>query len=324
MTTPRTLAALSASALVLTLAACSPGGDGPTEDEFYSPLNEYLSAAWGGDLSEEDWMAQAEEDQRIREEIVAECMAEQGFEYIPVVDIGWGSSSGDEWNPDDREWVAQWGYGAVRYPGMNDVPDPDEQMVDPNQEYVESLSESEMTAFYEALYGPQPTEEELNEDGSYDYNWETAGCQGFAENEISGENPIDSDEHKPLMDAINELYMQMETNPAFAEVDAEWVTCMADAGFSGFSTQPDAQNSVYDELNSYYEGMTEFIEDDPALDEIADREVELALADLDCRESTDYRERRQAVSVELEEQFIADNKAALDALVADAEQGQGQ
>lgn len=323
MTTPRILAALSASALILTLAACSPGGDSTSsEDEYYSPLNEYLSAVWGGDVSEEDWMARAEEEQRIREDIVAECMVEQGFEYTPFVDMGWSSSSADEWKPDDREWVAQWGYGAVKSPGMNDAPDPEEQVVDPNQEYVQSLSESEMMAFYEALYGPQPTEEELNEDGSYDYNWETAGCQGLAEHEVSGDDPMQSDEHKPLMDSINEFYMQMETTPELADIDAAWADCMADAGYSGFTKQYDAQESVYTELNSYYEGVTEFIEDDPALDEIADREVELALADLDCRESTDYRERRQEVAVALEEQFIADNKAALEALVADAEQGQ--
>lgn len=323
MTTPRILAALSASALILTLAACSPGGDSTSsEDEYYSPLNEYLSAVWGGDVSEEDWMARAEEEQRIREDIVAECMVEQGFEYTPFVDMGWSSSSADEWKPDDREWVAQWGYGAVKSPGMNDAPDPEEQVVDPNQEYVQSLSESEMMAFYEALYGPQPTEEELNEDGSYDYNWETAGCQGLAEHEVSGDDPMQSDEHKPLMDSINEFYMQMETTPELADIDAAWADCMADAGYSGFTRQYDAQESIYTELNSYYEGVTEFIEDDPALDEIADREVELALADLDCRESTDYRERRQEVAVALEEQFIADNKAALEALVADAEQGQ--
>lgn len=323
MTTPRILAALSASALILTLAACSPGGDTTSsEDEYYSPLNEYLSAVWGGDVSEEDWMARAEEEQRIREDIVAECMVEQGFEYTPFVDMGWSSSSADEWKPDDREWVAQWGYGAVKSPGMNDAPDPEEQVVDPNQEYVQSLSESEMMAFYEALYGPQPTEEELNEDGSYDYNWETAGCQGLAEHEVSGDDPMQSDEHKPLMDSINEFYMQMETMPELADIDAAWADCMADAGYSGFTRQYDAQESIYTELNSYYEGVTEFIEDDPALDEIADREVELALADLDCRESTDYRERRQEVTVALEEQFIADNKAALEALVADAEQGQ--
>lgn len=323
MITPvRTLAALSASALVLALAACSPGGGDAAEDEYSSPLNDYLSAVWGGDLSEEDAMARAEEELRIREEIAAECMAEQGFDYVPVVDMGYTSSSGQEWEPDDREWVAQYGYGAVRSPGSDDVPDPDEQFVDPNQEYVESLSESEMTAYYEALYGPQPTEEELNDDGSYEYNWETAGCQGFADNETRASNPMESEEHKPLMDAINEFYTAMETDPALAEVDGEWVTCMEEAGYSGFSAQFDAQNSVYDELNAYYEGITDYVEDDPALDEIAEREIDLALADLDCREATDYRERRQAVSVELEEQFITDNKTALEALVADAEQGE--
>lgn len=320
MTTPRTLAALSASALVLTLAACSPGGDGPTEDEFSSPLNDYFAAIYG-DGSEEEWMARAEEEQREREEIVASCMAEQGFEYVPFVDMGWSSSSGEEWNPDDREWVAQYGYGAVRYPGMNDVPEPEEVVEDPNQDYVMSLSESEMNAYYEALYGPQPTEEELGEDGSYEYNWETAGCQGFAQNEIEKDNPVNSDEHKPIMDAMNEFWMGIDQQNVFAELDAEWATCMADAGHGGFEKQFDAQDSIYQALNSYYEGMTEYIEDDPALDAIAEQEIELALVDLECRDEVNYREQQREITVALEEEFIAANKPALDALKAAAEQG---
>ncbi len=321
MTTPRFTAALSASALVLMLASCAPGTDGTSQDVYYSPLGDYLSVLWGGDVADEEWMLRAEEEQRIREEIVAACMAEQGFDYIPVVDVGRVSHTGDEWKPDDREWVSQYGYGAVRYPGMDAAPDPDQQFVDPNQAYIESLTESEMMAFYDALYGPQPAEDELNEDGSWDYNWETAGCQGFAEHETQQTNPMDSEEHKPLMDAINDLYMAMEKNPTFAELDAAWAECMADAGYAGLRVQYDAQNSIYEELNAYYESMTEWVEDDPALDALAEREIELALVDLECRESTDYRDRRQTLSIEIEEQFIADNKAALDALIADAEQG---
>jgi len=322
MPAPRLLAALSATALIMTLAACSTGSETESSDERLTPLGDFFAAVYG-DTDDDEWMKRAEEDNREREIIVAGCMAEQGFEYEPVVDMGF-SSSEIEWEPDDREWVAQWGYGMVRSPGSDQAPSPEEIVEDPNQDYVMSLSESEMTAYYEALYGPQPTEEELNEDGSYEYNWETAGCQGLAQHEIDKENPLSSDEHKPIMDAVNAFYTGLEEAKVYSAIDADWAACMADAGHPGFTSQFDAQESISQDLNAYWESVTEPVEDDPALDELADSEIALALADLECREDVDFADRRHEISVALEEEFIADNKAALDALAAAAEQGREQ
>lgn len=96
---------------------------------------------------------------------------------------------------------------------------------------------------------------------------------------------------------------------------------MADAGEPGFATQQEATDSISQELNAYYENQTEYIEDDPALDELGEREIALALVDLDCREKVDYRAQYQKVTYALEEQFVADHKAELDAFKADAEAG---
>ncbi len=53
---------------------------------------------------------------------------------------------------------------------------------------------------------------------------------------------------------------------------------------------------------------------------LGEEEVELALADLGCREETDYRQKAQDIQFELEEQFIADHESELEALRAAAEQ----
>jgi hypothetical protein len=95
---------------------------------------------------------------------------------------------------------------------------------------------------------------------------------------------------------------------------------MADGGHSGFAKQADAQTSISDKLNEYYNGQTEYVEDDPKLDALGEEEIALAVADLDCREKTNYRDEYEKVQFALEEQFIADNKADLDALKAAAEQ----
>src|SRR5450756_2682173 len=61
--------------------------------------------------------------------------------------------------------------------------DPEQQFVDPNQAYVEAMSASEQESYYLALYGPQSTQEYV-EGEEYVWNWEEAGCQGYAQNEV--------------------------------------------------------------------------------------------------------------------------------------------
>ncbi|MGY1650625.1 hypothetical protein [Geodermatophilus sp. SYSU D01119] len=325
------LARVSAvAALALLLSSCS-GSDGDSgaatgTAEQTSPLSEYLDAVYGGDLSPEEQERRFAEEQEQVEELVARCMQEQGFEYTPNTQSATFVSSEDvEWEPDDRDWVSQYGYGAVNSP-YNEQPVPEEEYVDPNADYVASLSESEQTAFYEALSGPVPDEEDLAEDGSYEYDWTTAGCQGAAQHEVAGEDPSQSEEFASLFAAIDELYTSTATWPGMADLDREWAECMDAAGHGGHVTQADAQNSVHDELNAIYEdvavsedGTSTGEPDQAALDALAEREVELALADLGCREETDYRDRSTEITHEVEEQFIEDHRAELDALVAAAE-----
>lgn len=314
-------AAVGTAALLIALTGCTASDAGPADPED-SPLGAYLAAAWGSDLSEEEQLEQFEKTNTEREELIAACMSDAGFEYVPDTNTGSLSFSADDtWNPDSREWVAQYGYGMVNYPGMNEQPAPEDEYVDPNADYVSSLTESEQTAYWEVLYGPAIPEEEMNEDGSYEWDWTQGGCHGQAQHEMDGDDPFSADEHKPLMDAINTFYTDAQNAPAFADLNAEWVACMDESGHSGFVAQADAQNSMNDELNAYYESQTEWLENDPALEALAEKEVELALVDLDCREETDFRDRQTKIMAELEEQFIADHKAELDAFKAAAEQG---
>lgn len=311
-----------AAVAVLLLAGCSAGGDGPDSDSEKSPLAVYLDAVYGTDASPEEQEKKFAADQAKREELIAECMQEEGFEYRPNTQNGSFSSDGSEYKPDDREWVSQWGYGAVNYPGQEEMSDPENEYVDPNAEYLETLSESEQTAFYEALSGPPMSEEDMSEDGSYEYDWKTAGCSGWAEHELSGDDPSQSEEFKPLFEAMSALYDEASSSPEMAKLEAEWATCMDAAGFPGFSKQSDAQNSIYEALNAFWEdpATAETGPDEAAMKELEGQEIETALADLDCREETDYREQSKAAQWELEEQFIADHKAELDALKAAAEQ----
>lgn len=330
-------AALAATAMVFVLAGCSgaTGDDGLSYED--SPLTEYITAAYGGDMSPEEQQKQIEESQREIEELVAQCMSDEGFEYAPNTDNGGMimSDSDGVWEPEKREWVEKYGYGMVNSPfAEQQEEDAGEEYVDPNQDYLESLSESEQTAFYETLYGPTPAEDELAEDGSYEYNWEEAGCQGWAQHEVDGEDVWQSDEFADLRSKMEELWTQSMEAPELADLNAEWAACMADAGEPGFSVQTEASQSISDEQNTLYETAygdgsepvdtesPEFVDPSgtPEMKALGEREIELALVDLECRTKTSYLEESLKLQFAREEKFIAENKAELDAFKAAAEQ----
>lgn len=83
-------------------------------------------------------------------------------------------------------------------------------------------------------------------------------------------------------------------------------------------------NSISDKLTAVYDAAGDQVVEptDPKLVTVKDEEIELALADLDCREKTDYTAVHKKVQDALEQRFIDDHRAELDALKADAEQGE--
>lgn len=87
MRTTSPLATIAAIALVFTLAGCSGSGGGELSYED-SPLSKYLMASTGSELSREEQQKQADEQQRKQEELVAQCMSREGFEYTPNTDNG--------------------------------------------------------------------------------------------------------------------------------------------------------------------------------------------------------------------------------------------
>lgn len=336
MRTHGSLAIFATTALVLALAGCAGGPGADKLDYEDSPLNEYLSAAWGGDLSPEEQQKQIEDQTREQEELIAECMAAEGFEYKPNTQNGGVAFSGDdgEWDPESREWVEKYGYGMVNSPWSEQMEEnPPEENTDPNADYIASLSESEQAAYYETLYGAPPEEEAMEEGATFEYKWEDAGCQGSAQHEVQGEDPWQADEFADLREKMDKLWSGTQESAEFKELNAAWATCMADAGEPGFKAQSDASTSISDEQQEIYtaaygDGTTppadpENIEDpskSPEMKKLGEREVELALKDLECREETSYQEKSLKIQFAQEEKFIAENKADLEAFKAAAEQ----
>lgn len=301
------------------LSACSliPGVGETKLDPLKTPLSEYTSAMYG----EQDDDFYTKQSQEV-ENMVAECMNDQGFEYTPVDQTQYSNFDDFDWQErQTKEWVIANGYGVnLTEEQQQEQEDQWDDFEDPNADYTASLSESESAAYWEALYGPQPTEEEMNDDGSYEYNWEDGGCYGLADHEVRGDQTYDQDQFKPIFDAMNKLYEDQSKDPRIKKLDAAWASCMADAGYPDFKAKWDAANSIYEQQNEFWENNPDG--EAPSKEQVAEwREVELdtALADFTCGEEVDYTQKQLEVQYELEEQFIKDHKAELDALVAYSE-----
>ncbi|WP_017793492.1 hypothetical protein [Leucobacter salsicius] len=325
-------AVLAAGALLLT--ACS-GGDAGDKEPAQGPLTKYMNALFEG----EEYTQETFDKQQLEvEELVAACMTKEGFEYIPnpsnggMVMASEGESEGPEWGTE--EFAKQYGYGIIDWPGSEDVeaqPDEDEY-VDLNADYVNSLSESESAAYYEALHGPQPTEEEMlaqQEDENYEYNWEEAGCYGAANNKVQQEsNSYQAASEDPqfadLFTAMNEVFSVVydEENPHedVAKLNRDWADCVAEAGLSEFTSPNQAQQALFDEYNELQSAggdNEEYVEPSKAdKKKFQEREVEVAVADLACKKKLSYDDKLEKLQFELEQKFVDEHKAELDAMIA--------
>lgn len=338
-----------ALASVVALAGCTQNGGTQTLSYEDSPLSAYLSAAWGSgsDMSIEEQQKQLDEQTREIEELTATCMKEAGFEYTPDVNNG-GTITGDDglWQPDSREWVAQYGFGVFNNPYADQQIGDGEEYVNPNQDYVSSLSESEQSAFYSTLSGESPTEEQAN-DPDFDWSALDRGCQGEANDQVSNSSRQQElyAEYEPLLQRVNDLYSTMQSSAEMKDLDGAWATCMSDAGQSGYTRQSEPSEKLYEAQNAFYEEQNTasenfdfenatsaeieafYAETDPTSTpewkQQAEDEIEIALADFDCRTKTDYANKSLRLQFDAEEKFIADNKSELDAFKAAAEQANG-
>ena len=320
-------ATIALTALVLT--GCSSSSKGTSAEIEEGPLDKYLSVLWDG---EEYTQEKLDKDQLKIEELVAECMTKEGFEYKPntqsggVVISSEDEQDGPVWG--SEEFVKEYGYGIVNWPGMNDqTEDPSEEWVDPNQDYVESLSESEQQAYYETLHGTGPTEEqmaEMEESGSYQSDWTQEGCYGAAQHEVNGDMAAayEDPEFADLFAAMNEMYSGMwdEENPApeIEKLNAKWSDCMAEAGYPDLTSPMTAQNSMNEE---YYGlgGSTDEEYKEPSKkqkDEFQKREIEMATADLSCKKKVDFEKTEQKIMFDAQQKFVDEHKSELEALTS--------
>jgi hypothetical protein len=304
--------------VLLLLSGCG-GDDSPSaaaDDKHESPLAEYYEKLFP-EQSSEDQDAMMRET----EAAVAACMQEAGFEYIPRDPATDGSGAAAPLESDEEygteEYAAVHGYDITTFdPEAQPVT---EEMVDPNEEYISSLSESAATAYYEALYGAMSSEEYDPEAEPPAYDWTTAGCQGQAEHEVGAGDVYTDPAFMSFQEDTQALYEKAQKSPKTAALNAKWADCMADAGYADYRTPEDAMNDISERANALYENLSESnpVPDEAAMDELREIELDTAVADYRCQEKIDYADTVQSIMAEFEQEYVDTHRAELDALVAD-------
>lgn len=347
MTHRRTSALLTLPAITaiaaLALTGCTKGDSSATANLEEGPLSTYMAALWDG---EEYTQEQYDEELKQTEELVAACMQNEGFEYVPDVNNGGvvfsddSEDEGPQWGTE--EFAKEFGYGITTDPWGGEMTGGEDDYVDPNGDYVNSLSESEQEAYYETLYGTGPTEEqmlEMEESGNYESDWTQEGCQGAARHEISQDADgataaYEDPEFTELFAEIENMYAAIwdpeQKSEEVAALDAKWSDCMSEQGYTEFATSDDANMQISDEVNAIYEGVwgdgSEQITESQATElqkqadaevkKLTEREIEVATANWKCKDKIGYDKELQKLQFELEQQFVDEHKAELDALLA--------
>ena len=306
-----------------------------------------------GGTPEEEQAKYAAQEVEIQESIRS-CMAEQGFDYIPVI----YPNDFVDFEFDEREFAETQGFGiSTWYLLEEEFLGEEDFFEDPNQAAIEAMSDSERDAYYEALWGDQEEfEPTYDEEGNevYENFGFGSGCDGQAYEKIYGGQ---DDLYMEFGPELEELYSKTESDPRIVELQAEWASCMGDAGYA-FDDQEDMYNWLFEdfqmrvdevlgqvyfdpfvgwtdeEINNFFETKTEeeieafFQEgeqqdraevDEEALAVLNAEEIEIALVNFDC--SQDFQEIWQEVSEEYEAEFVRQNRTRLEELQDAREDG---
>jgi len=367
----RSLPLILALVLALLASACGDGeaetvagalADDPNrptsfEDlEFESPIADLL----GFDFGDNDAMEQQFADmQREAEEVIATCMLDQGFQYSPqIMDQGvfvggpFGGSDGLAYYSD--EWIAKYGFGVStqRFPqsevgpnlvGFDDaaMPDLNEGPQDPNQEYLDSLTQGEREAYEEALWGSPPDFSAMSEEDMDSMIFEPEGCQGEAFEQVYNEGPGGGMEFfEAFGDQLEAMEERAEADPRVVEYRADVAACVSDAGFAwdgdqdpweyfepklrdignqGFMSDPfeaagvNPEEMSEREMEEFFADLNKLSEEDQALLAVVQtEEIELAQIVVGCG-GGELNEQYflGAIRLEYEEEFMTQNADAL-------------
>jgi hypothetical protein len=322
---------LSGLALIVGLSACgatSPhSAAAPTssassstgaEPSTTSPLDAYLGAG-GGTVTE----MSATRD-REYQEAIAQCMAAQGFDYIPqpagaittTREGGYETVHIDQPSFPDlppAQFAARYGYGISTAPASAS-----RGAIDPNEKLVTKMSVAERVAYQHALYGEStPLDSQGYLTNSVDES--SQACLSRADKAVPSDKQEDALEHRvsraqaayqSLLDRIHALNDSELADPRVAIATQTWSQCLATAGFPGYTGTDQPRAKILSQARALMGHDLDPASADPArLAALRRTEIQLAVADNTCHQA--WQATFDAVRHDLEAAFVAANATEL-------------
>ncbi len=230
------------------------------------------------------------------ESLIAECMAENGFEYYPVdyatiragLDLASEFEYGFEYFSVDystiraamesgSDFIERFGYGISTFYGQEGQIADGEG--DRNTEYYRSLSEADQVAYDQILYGENKDATLLVALDSEDFS-KTGGCTKEAVSQVF------SPEETATINFQSDLESRVENDRRIIAAYKKWSECVLDAGYT-FERPADISTSLTARLEEITNGqpLEELSESQLAdLEELQAEEVDLASVDIECEE----------------------------------------
>lgn len=200
----------------------STTGNNNGPDSGGSPLEQLLGVPLNDDAAMQRFYQELD---REAETATAECMINQGFEFIPnIQSVSELDAAG--LSEDSVEFAEKFGFGITFDINVDDLESSGRQE-NKNDAYLASLTDNERQAYELALWGDHGDEQEINNDGPGEMFG--GGCYGesyeaaYAKSPDQVFNALESE----LMGIIGQFY----ADPRILAVQEDYAECMATAGY---------------------------------------------------------------------------------------------
>lgn len=224
-------------------------------------------------MTEEEFADHVERTQAL----IAQCMEEAGFEYIPV-DVKTIEDAQARVRTDPgytrRTYKEKWGLAVttrfddpVRDTGLG-----------PNLDIYTALSEAEQAAYFRTLFGDNPDMDFAFALDEEDFS-ETDGCTRWAVEQVFTRKQIKGS-------FVNPKDVLIDADPRIIEAHRNWSNCMQQRGYEYAYDQDEIIEEFEDRLDELVG------DEDPseltgaraeALKELQQEEIAVSLADLECQ-----------------------------------------
>ncbi len=238
------------------------------------------------------------------ENLVRDCMDDQGFDYTPVDPAAQRAALVGSATLSEDDFEKQFGYGITTLYKQRRR----EAASGPNAEYRKSLPAEQRTAYDRALYGKNvgTTFNAAVDSGDFA---DLGGCTKDATEEVFG----GAETLTTLQTKLDELDTRIEADGRMVAANKEWSKCMREAGYSNLDA-PDEVDSVLEEKLEdivgpdirFGVGSPEPKYDEKALTALQREEVAIVKADIECEEEH-IEEVEETVRKEFEQDFAEQN-----------------